>query len=134
MNYKHEHHLSKPVVAGLCKNCGQTFCRDGDLLTFSTSYATESYKTEIKTIDDVRNYREWLLFAGDYCDNCLPSMPAEVRQDIEYENERRQADKQNYNQTKDIYMVPNHEPKIVKQENPSRIKEYFIKKGKYLND
>jgi len=110
MNYNHEHHPGKPLVAGFCQNCKNIFHRDGDLMTFSTSYSTPSYNL-ILTIENVKTYRDWLVFASNFCDNCLPPRPLAVEKDIEEERKRRQADMANYQENKVKYSIPYHEDK-----------------------
>lgn len=110
MNYNHQNHIGGSLVLGFCKECKNSFCRDGDLMSFSTTYSTLSYKTNV-TINDVQNYREWLLFAGDFCDACLPPMPEIVKQDIIKENERRQKDILDYNESQNIQTIPEHLPR-----------------------
>ena len=87
------YHQSKSLVTGVCQKCNKIFHRDGDLTAFSTSYSTPSYNLNV-TLESVQNYRDWLMFAGNFCENCLPPMPEAVRRDIELENKRRQADMQ----------------------------------------
>jgi len=108
LNGKQEnYHPVKSLVAGFCKNCGQIFYRDGDLMIFSTSYSTPSFKTSID-LENVQNYREWLLFASDLCDNCLPPIPNVVIKDIQEENKRKSEDIAHYHKTKNIYNIPGH--------------------------
>lgn len=107
---KHEPHISKALVTGFCKNCNTTFYRDGDLMSFSSAYASPLYAPPTD-IEHVKTYQEWLYFAGNYCDECLPPMPDIVKEDIKLENERRQEDIANYRIMRNIYATPGHEPK-----------------------
>lgn len=93
MNYTHNSHQSKALVVNICIKCNKKFYRDGDLMTFSTSYATPYNNREKLKLENVRTYTEWLVFAGDLCDECVPPMPLAVVKDIELENKRRMEDK-----------------------------------------
>jgi len=77
------------LVSNICKKCYKKFFRDGDLLSVSSSFATPFAKSNL-TLENVSSYLEWVLFAADYCDNCLPPVPEKVKKDIEKEKERRQ--------------------------------------------
>lgn len=130
-------HPTKPLVAGFCQNCKKIFYRDGDLMTFSTSYSTPS-NSLVLSLDDVKTYRDWLMFASNFCDNCLPPRPSAVEEDILRENQRKQEDIANYHATKANYSIPMHESKksytvteIIKENKQkkqqiSRIRRYFL--------
>lgn len=96
MNFDHNHNEgTKSLVAGFCKKCNQMFYRDGDLASFSSAYSTPSYKTDV-SLENIQNYREWLLYGGDFCDDCIPPMPESVRKDVILENQRRKDDLEDY--------------------------------------
>ena len=100
------------LVAGVCKKCYKKFYRDGDLMSFSTSYATPFVKPNL-TIDNVSTYKEWLMLGGEYCDNCLPPMPEKVRKDIEKENKRRHNAIIEHMEVRKEYIIPGHESKYI---------------------
>jgi len=117
----HGRHSGKSLVTGVCKGCYQTFYRDGDLMSISVAYASQSRGPEI-TLDNVKTYIDWLIAAGEYCDGCLPPMPWPVRQDINKENDRRQQDLNRYSQNKDVFPSPGHESKTLASSSiPSEI-------------
>lgn len=98
------------LVAGVCKKCYKKFYRDGDLMSFSTSFATPFVKTNL-TIDNISTYKEWLMLGGEYCDYCLPPMPEKIKKDIERENKRRSDAMIEHLEIKKEYLIPKHESK-----------------------
>jgi len=127
----HSQHSGKSLITGVCKECYQTFYRDGDLMSVSVAYASKSRGHEI-ALENVKTYIDWLIAAGEYCDECLPPMPWPVRVDIDKENERRQNDTSRYDQEKDIFPLPDHESKtLASSQVPSEI---VTKKVKPIKD
>ena len=127
MNYYHDHHITKSLVSGFCKKCKKTFHRDGDLVAFSSAYSTPSYKIDVN-LENVTTYRDWLVFTGDLCDECLPPMPEAVKKDIEIENKRRSEDMNNYRLSQGVTNIPNHTPRGIV--NEEKINNYIIKNNK----
>lgn len=107
---KHNHYISKSLVAVFCKNCKKMFYRDGDLVSFSSDYSSKETKKDISRIEDVETYLDWLIFTGDFCEDCIPPMPLKVKKDIQKEKERRRKDILNYRMNKDIRFIPSHQP------------------------
>ena len=86
------HHNS--LTMSVCKKCYQKFYIDGDMLATSLSYASRETSIVPKKIENITTYRDWLIFAMEYCDDCRPKMPEKVQKDIEKENIRKQKDKE----------------------------------------
>lgn len=129
MNYNN--HYKKQLVCGVCKNCNRTFYRDGDLMTFSTSYSTPSFNNSDLSIDNVKTYIDWLIFSSNYCDECLPPRPKEVDEDIKIENQRRQADINNYYMFKNQYKTPMHENKNLKEIKQKNVSNNISKRSSF---
>lgn len=107
---KHNPHLSNSLIAVFCKKCKKMFYRDGDLMSFSSDYASKNTKINIKDIKEVETYMDWLIYTGELCESCIPPMPQNVRNDIQEERERRNKDILEYQKYKDIKFIPGHQP------------------------
>lgn len=139
----HPSHTTKSLVSGVCKKCKSTFLRDGDLMSISMAYSTPSHNSNV-SLQNVKTYTEWLVFASDFCGSCLPPMPEAVKKDINNEKNRKSQDIVNYHMTKDNLAIPFHESKNtttntnktnigekhIKQPKISKIRKFFLEKDK----